>query len=101
MGFRQPVGIELLDKDGATLSTTTGGIEPKQMLTGVARKSAMLAGKTTPRDEAIELHEELRIFPTWRTNCRRSRSEQSTGGSTPVVYLFGGGDRELRTRWLC
>jgi hypothetical protein len=22
-------------------------------------------------------------------------------GSTPVVYLFGGGGRELRTRWLC
>jgi hypothetical protein len=23
--------------------------------------------------------------------------EQSTGGLTPVDYLFGGGDRELRT----
>jgi hypothetical protein len=33
--------------------------------------------------------------------CQRFRSEQSTGGSTSVVYLFGGGDLELRTRWLC
>jgi hypothetical protein len=34
------------------------GIEPKQMLTGFARKSAMLSGKVTPLVEAIELHEE-------------------------------------------
>jgi hypothetical protein len=29
------------------------------MSTRLARKSAMLAGKMTPREEAIELHEEL------------------------------------------
>jgi hypothetical protein len=34
------------------------GIEPKQMLTGLARMSAMLSGKTTSLVEAIELHEE-------------------------------------------
>jgi hypothetical protein len=34
-------------------------IEPKRMLTGMSRKFSMLAGKTTSRDEAIELHEEL------------------------------------------
>jgi hypothetical protein len=34
------------------------GIEPKQMLTGLAWKSTMLSGKMTPLVEAIELHEE-------------------------------------------
>jgi hypothetical protein len=34
------------------------GIEPKQMSTGLARKSAILSGKMTPLVEAIELHEE-------------------------------------------
>jgi hypothetical protein len=34
------------------------GIEPKQMSTGLARKSAMLSGKIMLLVEAIELHEE-------------------------------------------
>jgi hypothetical protein len=34
------------------------GIGPKQMSTGLAKKSAMLSGKMTPLIEAIELHEE-------------------------------------------
>jgi hypothetical protein len=34
------------------------GIEPKHMLMGLARMSAMLSGKMTPLVEAIELHEE-------------------------------------------
>jgi hypothetical protein len=34
------------------------GIEPKQMLTGLARKFAMLSGKMTSLVEAIELDEE-------------------------------------------
>jgi hypothetical protein len=34
------------------------GIEPKQMSTGLARKSAVLSGKVTPLVKAIELHEE-------------------------------------------
>jgi hypothetical protein len=34
------------------------GIEPKQMSTGLARKSSMLSGKMTPLVEDIELHEE-------------------------------------------
>jgi hypothetical protein len=33
------------------------GIEPKQMSTGLARKSAMLFEKMTPLVEVIELHE--------------------------------------------
>jgi hypothetical protein len=33
-------------------------IEPKQMSTGLPRKSALLSGKMTPLVEAIELHEE-------------------------------------------
>jgi hypothetical protein len=33
-------------------------IEPKQMSTGLARKSDMLSRKMTPLVEAIELHEE-------------------------------------------
>jgi hypothetical protein len=32
------------------------GIEPKQMSTGLARKSAMLSRKVTSLVEAIELH---------------------------------------------
>jgi hypothetical protein len=36
----------------------SAGIEPKQMLIGLARMSAMLLGKMTPLNEAIELHEE-------------------------------------------
>jgi hypothetical protein len=34
------------------------GIEPKQMSTGLVRKSAMLSGKMTSLVEAIESHEE-------------------------------------------
>jgi hypothetical protein len=34
------------------------GIEPKQMSTGLARKSAMLSRKMTSLVEVIELHEE-------------------------------------------
>jgi hypothetical protein len=34
------------------------GIEPKQMSTGLARKSAMFSGKMTPLVKAIDLHEE-------------------------------------------
>ena len=33
----------------------SAGIEPKQMSTGLVRKSAMLAWKTTPVDDAIAL----------------------------------------------
>jgi hypothetical protein len=43
--------------------------EPKQISTGSARMSAMLAGKTTP-DRAIMLHSEFLISPTWRANCQ-------------------------------
>ena len=33
--------------------------------------------------------------------CQRLRSGQSTGGLTPVVYLFGRRVWRLRARWLC
>jgi hypothetical protein len=42
--------------DGAVDSAS---IKPKQMSTGVERKSTMLAQKITSLGEAIELHEEL------------------------------------------
>jgi hypothetical protein len=42
----------------ATGPVDFASIEPKQMSTGLARKSAMLSGKITPLVEAIELHEE-------------------------------------------
>jgi hypothetical protein len=46
-----------------TKAVDSDGIEPKQMSMGLARKSVMLVGKTTPCDEAIVLHEELWINP--------------------------------------
>jgi hypothetical protein len=42
--------------------------EPKQISTGLARMSTMLAKKTTP-DRATMLHNEFPISPTWRANC--------------------------------
>jgi hypothetical protein len=42
--------------------------EPKQISTGLARMSTMLAKKTTP-DRATMLHSEFPISPTWRANC--------------------------------
>jgi O-succinylbenzoate synthase len=41
----------------------SASIESNHMLTGLARKSTMLSGKTMPLDEAIELHEEPWICP--------------------------------------
>jgi hypothetical protein len=46
--------------------------EPKQISTGLARMSSMLAGKTTP-DRAAMLHSEFLISPTWRANCQGVR----------------------------
>jgi hypothetical protein len=42
--------------------------ELKQISTGLARMSAMLAGKTTP-NRGTMLHSEFPISPTWRDNC--------------------------------
>jgi hypothetical protein len=41
--------------------------EPKQISTGSARMSTILAGKTMPGRAAM-LHSEFLISPTWRTN---------------------------------
>jgi hypothetical protein len=48
----------LLSTRQAAGAMDVAGIEPKQMSTGLARKSAILFGKMTPLVEAIELHEE-------------------------------------------
>jgi hypothetical protein len=42
----------------AARAVGVAGFEPKQMSTGLTRKSALLSGKMTPLVEAIELHEE-------------------------------------------
>jgi hypothetical protein len=58
--------------------------EPKQISTGLARMSAMLAGKTTP-DRATMLHSEFPISPTWRANCQGVRPGQIRKGATQAV----------------
>jgi hypothetical protein len=46
--------------------------------------------------EAIELHKEPWLSPTWRANCHMVRSRQSTGVLIPVVYLFGGEESKAK-----
>jgi hypothetical protein len=46
--------------------------DPKQISTGLARTSAMLARKMTP-DRATMLHSEFPISPTWHVNCQGVR----------------------------
>jgi hypothetical protein len=53
--------------------------EPKQISTGSARMSAMLAGKMTP-DQAAMLHNEFLISPTWCANCQGLRPGISARG---------------------
>jgi hypothetical protein len=53
--------------------------EPKQISTGLARMSAMLAGKTTP-DRATMLQSEFPVSPTWRANYQGVRPGRSTRG---------------------
>jgi hypothetical protein len=53
--------------------------ELKQISTGSARMSAMLAGKMMP-DRAAMLHNEFLISPTWRANCQRVRPGQIRKG---------------------
>jgi hypothetical protein len=50
--------------------------EPKQISTGLARMSTMLARKTTP-DRATMLHSEFPISPTWCANCQGVRPGRS------------------------
>jgi hypothetical protein len=65
--------------------------EPKQISTGLARMSAMLAEKMTP-DRASMPHSEFLISPTWRTNCQGVRPRQIRKGATQEVVgcLVGG-----------
>jgi hypothetical protein len=58
--------------------------ESKQISTGLARMSAMLAGKTTP-DQATMLHSEFPITPTWRANFQGVRPGQIHKGVTQAV----------------
>jgi hypothetical protein len=58
--------------------------EPKQISTGLARMSTMLAGKTTP-DRANMLHNEFQITPTRRANCQGVRPGQIRKGATQAV----------------
>jgi hypothetical protein len=66
VGFLQQIGSDLLvggDRsalDDVACGWNGGpiGIEPKQISMGLVRMSAMLSGKMTPLDEAVEMHEE-------------------------------------------
>jgi hypothetical protein len=58
--------------------------EPKQISTGLARMSTMLAGKTAP-DRAAMLHSEFLMSPTWRANCQGVRPGQVHKGATQAV----------------
>jgi hypothetical protein len=58
--------------------------EPKQISTGLARMSAMLARKMTP-NRATMLHSEFLISPTWRANCQGVRPEQIRKEVTQAV----------------
>jgi hypothetical protein len=69
----------------ATGVVDVAGIEPKQMSTGLARMSAILSGKMMSLVEAIELHENFDLAPTWRASCQMVRSGQPTGVLIPVV----------------
>jgi hypothetical protein len=107
VGFGR-VGLRFLVGAGGTLEVVgafTGAIgevaaasavevmvkEPKRISTGLARISAMLAGKTTP-DQATMLHSEFLISPTWRANCQGVRPGQIRKGATQAVVgcLVGG-----------
>jgi hypothetical protein len=55
------------------------------MSTGLARMSSMLSGKMMSLVEAIELHEEPRLPPTWRANYQMVRSGQPMGVLIPMV----------------
>jgi hypothetical protein len=55
--------------------------ELKQISTGSARMSAILAGKTT-LDRAAMLHSEFLTSPTWHANCWGVRPAQIRKGAT-------------------
>jgi hypothetical protein len=67
--------------------------ESKQISTGLARMSAMLAGKTIP-DRAAMLHSKFLISPTWRANCQGVRPGQIRKGATQAIVgeLMGAQD---------
>jgi hypothetical protein len=64
--------------------------EPKQISTGLARMSAMLARKTTP-DRATMLHSKFPISPTWRANYQGVRPSRSARGYPSGYRLTNGG----------
>jgi hypothetical protein len=72
-------------------------------LTGLARKSAMLAGKTTPLGEAIELQEpgcqpRWFICSVWRDlRIRTQRLYKSTQNTKDMTSLYWFGPPESKT----
>jgi hypothetical protein len=77
------------NEDTDLVIRSEGGSEQVAAEISFVSSPKMTLGRT-----AIALREELPITLTWHANCQRLRSEQSTGGSTLVVYLFG---REIRS----
>jgi hypothetical protein len=78
--------MEAVEEVAATSVVEVTVKELKQISTGLARMSAMLAGKTTP-DRATMLHSEFSISPTWRTNCQVVRLGQIRKGTTQAVVV--------------
>jgi hypothetical protein len=72
------------------------GIEPKQMSTGLARKSAMLSGKIHRWLKPSSCTKNLDSTPTWRANCQMVRYGQPMRVLIPVVYLFGGEESKAK-----
>jgi hypothetical protein len=76
--------MEAVDEVTAASAVEVTVKEPKQISTGLARMSAMLAGKTTP-DWVAMLHSEFLISPTRRANCQGVRPGQIRKGATQAV----------------
>jgi hypothetical protein len=61
------------------------------MSTRLARKSAMLSGKMTRLDKAIELHEEPWIHPLHGTPIVRGLDLDSPQGGSPQWFIYSVG----------
>jgi hypothetical protein len=78
--------METVGKVVATSMVEVTVKEPKQISTGLARISAMLAGKTTP-DHATMLHSEFPNTPTWRANYQGARPRRSARGRHKRLWV--------------
>jgi hypothetical protein len=95
VGLRYQIGNREGDGVAVIFTTVAGEIvaatavevamkESKQISVGLARMSAMLAGKTTP-DLATMQHSKFPITPTWGANCQGVRPGQICKGATQEV----------------